>query len=95
MAENGKIISRKIRMKGIQVNPQEGFVKVYINPKIYSRDALKKVIDLLQEACSFELLESETNQSVVIKPKNKDLDLELAGLEFFNYLLHFSRRTIA
>ena len=82
-------------MNKIQVDLQQETIKVDINTRIYKKEALKNVFDLLKDLCSFEISDSQNGCSVIIKPRSKGLDLNLLGFEFYTYLLHFSRRWTA
>lgn len=73
-------------MEKIIVNRQLNQVKLSFNPLFYKTEFIDKAIQEFDKICSIE----KSDDALIIEPKI-DLDIELLGYEFYNYVLCLSR----
>jgi len=75
----------------IKVNEDEGAVEVKVDPEIYPLSIIYQACDVfLDRAHVFIKGDPESEVKVVLKPKDKDMDLRDLGGEFSNELVNYS-----
>ncbi len=76
-------------IKNYQINKEKNFVKISVNPKIFSLDVVYLVAYSLLDRLYVEIDGNPREEIIVIlKPKNKGVDLEEIAKEFNNELIN-------
>lgn len=70
-------------MKRVTVDRSKNLVILTFNDNFYSGDLINQAVADFDEVCDF----SFENENFILKPKNRDIDIDNLGYEFYNYLL--------
>ncbi|MFH0979236.1 MAG: hypothetical protein V1837_08130 [Candidatus Woesearchaeota archaeon] len=81
--------------KIFEINKEEGYVIVSVNPKIYPLDVVLSAAYLFTEN-NYVLLDGDPKDELIveIRPKEK-ADLEKVGMEFNNELIRYANYAVA
>ena len=76
------------KMSDIKVDKKENLVRLIVDTKFYGASAVIIAGKEYTESC-WVYIDGDANDKllVTLKPKNKDIDLNTLGYEFYNYML--------
>lgn len=70
-------------MKKVVVDKKNKFVKLNFNKQFYKEEFIDLAIRDFSNICEIKKEEG----SIILKPKEKELELDTLGYEFYNYIL--------
>lgn len=78
------------RKKLGSVSVEDGRVKVFINPKFYDFEDVKRVKKEFEQVSNIIIADEKSKFCVVMKPKQelKPEEMDILGYEFYNHLLN-------
>lgn len=68
-------------------------VELNFNPKIYCCDCIFQTKKKFDKFCKISIKEDLDNIKLVLIPKDKNVNLEILGYEFFNHVLSVIKET--
>lgn len=88
-------MSGNIMQGNLDVNPEDGYVIVSVNPKIYPLDVVLSSAYAFIEKC-YCLVDGNPSDEIIVelRPKDKKADLEVIGREFNNELLNYANYAV-
>ncbi len=77
----------------VVVNRKENRVMMRFPLRMYDYESIKRSIKDYSICCDFKRRRSGGRVEVTLSPKNREIDLDLVGYEFFNYVLSVMKTT--
>lgn len=68
-------------------------VELNFNPKIYCYDCVLQTKKRFDKICKISIKKDSDNIRLVLAPKDKNVNLEVLGYEFFNHVLSTIKET--
>lgn len=78
--------------KTVIIDKKKNLVRLNINLLFYTEEKIKEACKDFEEICSMRFLSSKENFVISLKPKKKNIDINILGFEFMNYLLGISKK---
>jgi His-Xaa-Ser system protein HxsD len=85
-----------IMLDNLEINKEEYYVMVSVNPKFYPVDVVMSAAYIFSERC-YVLVDGDPVDEIIVKliPKEKGADVEKLGREFNNELVDYANHIIS
>ena len=76
-----------------KVKVKRGKVELNFNPKIYCYNCIIQTKKKFNKICRISIKKDSNNIKLVLIPKERNINLEILGYEFFNHALNTIKET--